>query len=65
MFGSIFNTYRGAPFLCCTTTDLGIFGFAFVIALRQCLFYCSDYFAIRTVSGLSRYNAEFITLAVW
>jgi len=32
MFGSIFNTYHGAPILCCTTTDLvflckvGIFG---------------------------------------
>ena len=26
MFGSIFNTYHGAPILSCTTTDLGIFG---------------------------------------
>ena len=25
MFGSIFNTYHGAPILCCTTTDFGIF----------------------------------------
>jgi len=25
MFGFIFNTYYGAPILCCTTTDLGIF----------------------------------------
>jgi len=23
--GSIFNTYHGAPILCCTTRDLGIF----------------------------------------
>jgi len=25
MFGSVFNTYHGAPILRCTTTDLGIF----------------------------------------
>jgi len=25
MFSSIFNTYHGAPILCCTTTDLYIF----------------------------------------
>jgi len=25
MFASIFNTYHGAPILCCTTTDWGIF----------------------------------------
>jgi len=34
MFGSIFNTYHGAPILCCTTTDFGIFGVAFVRALN-------------------------------
>ena len=47
MFSSIFNTYHGAPILCCTTTDLyifyvkqgffgavlGILGVAFVTAL--------------------------------
>jgi len=25
-----FNIYHGTPILCCTTTDLGIFGAAFV-----------------------------------
>jgi len=25
MFRSILNAYHGAPILCCTTTDLGIF----------------------------------------
>ena len=25
MFGFILNAYHGAPILCCTTTDLGIF----------------------------------------
>jgi len=25
MFASIFNTYHGAPILCCTAKDLGIF----------------------------------------
>jgi len=41
MFGSIFNSYHGAPILCCTTTNLGIFdtvlgifGVAFVRALN-------------------------------
>jgi len=53
MFGSIFNICQGAAILCCTTTDLWIFGIAFVRALMRSLKKCSEFLEDLTSGGVT------------